>query len=128
MLELVLAPAHDWITRSDEEIIQATLVELEKLFPEHFTGSNPTQLLKYKVVRTPRLVYKATPGRQQHRPSQVTPISNFYLTGDYTMQRYLASMEGAVLSGKLTAQAISSQQFMIPSQGTAATEKLQPSI
>ncbi|MFN7415674.1 MAG: FAD-dependent oxidoreductase, partial [Dolichospermum sp.] len=42
-----------------------------------------------------------------YRPSQQTPISNFYLTGDYTMQRYLASMEGAVLSGKLTAQAIS---------------------
>ncbi|HEY9847134.1 MAG TPA: FAD-dependent oxidoreductase [Candidatus Caenarcaniphilales bacterium] len=33
-----------------------------------------------------------------------TPISNFYLMGDYTMQQYLASMEGAVLSGKLTAQ------------------------
>jgi 15-cis-phytoene desaturase len=59
------------------------------------------------VVKTPRSVYKATPGRQQYRPSQQTPISNFYLTGDYTMQRYLASMEGAVLSGKLTAQAIS---------------------
>nr|MDJ0556704.1 FAD-dependent oxidoreductase [Microcoleaceae cyanobacterium MO_207.B10] len=49
---------------------------------------------------------KATPGRQDCRPSQVTPIENFFLTGDYTMQRYLASMEGAVLSGKLTAQAI----------------------
>jgi 15-cis-phytoene desaturase len=53
-------------------------------------------------------VYKAIPGREQYRPSQVTPISNFYLTGDFTKQRYLASMEGAVLSGKLTAQAISS--------------------
>jgi 15-cis-phytoene desaturase len=40
----------------------------------------------------------------------VTPIDNFYLTGDYTMQRYLASMEGAVLSGKLTAQAIARSQ------------------
>jgi 15-cis-phytoene desaturase len=29
------------------------------------------------------------------------------MAGDYTMQRYLASMEGAVLSGKLCAQAIS---------------------
>jgi 15-cis-phytoene desaturase len=63
-------------------------------------------MLKYHVVKTPRSVYKATPGRQQYRPSQETPIANFYLTGDYTMQRYLASMEGAVLSGKLTAQAI----------------------
>ncbi|BAY32324.1 phytoene desaturase [Nostoc carneum NIES-2107] len=107
MLELVLAPAKDWISKSDEEIVDATIAELEKLFPQHFGGDNPAKLLKYHVVKTPRSVYKATPGRQQYRPSQKTPIANFYLTGDYTMQRYLASMEGAVLSGKLTAQAIS---------------------
>ncbi|MCM0590796.1 MAG: 15-cis-phytoene desaturase [Gloeotrichia echinulata IR180] len=106
MLELVLAPAKDWISKSEEEIVEATVAELEKLFPDHFGGENPAKLLKYHVVKTPRSVYKATPGRQQYRPDQVTPIANFYLTGDYTMQRYLASMEGAVLSGKLTAQAI----------------------
>lgn len=113
MLELVLAPAKDWITKSDEEIVEATLAELQKLFPQHFGTEQPAQLLKSKVVKTPRSVYTATPGRQAHRPSQTTPISNFYLTGDYTMQRYLASMEGAVLSGKLTAQAISSQTDIV---------------
>ena len=110
MLELVLAPAKDWINKSDSEIVDATMAELEKLFPNHFGSDNPAQLLKYHVVKTPRSVYKATPGRQQHRPSQETPIANFYLTGDYTMQRYLASMEGAVLSGKLTAQVIARSQ------------------
>jgi 15-cis-phytoene desaturase len=105
MLELVLAPAKDWIGKSDEDIVAATMVELEKLFPDQIP--EPAKLLKYHVVKTPRSVYKATPGRQQCRPTQTTPIRNFYLTGDYTMQRYLASMEGAVLSGKLTAQAIS---------------------
>ncbi|MGK7888905.1 MAG: 15-cis-phytoene desaturase [Leptolyngbyaceae cyanobacterium] len=121
MLELVLAPAKDWISKSDEEIVEATLAELDKLFPQHFGADNPAQLLKYKVVKTPRSVYTATPGRQQHRPSQVTPISNFFLTGDYTMQRYLASMEGAVLSGKLTSQAISRQDAAI-SQSTQASD------
>jgi 15-cis-phytoene desaturase len=103
---LVLAPAKDWIVKSEEEILQTTLAELQKLFPSHFTGDNPAKLLKYHVVKTPRSVYKATPGRQQYRPSQQTPISNFFLSGSYTMQPYLGSMEGAVLSGKLTAQAI----------------------
>ncbi|NEP41567.1 MAG: 15-cis-phytoene desaturase [Okeania sp. SIO2H7] len=108
MLELVLAPAKDWISKSDEEILEATMAELEKLFPQHFSGKDRAKLLKFHVVKTPRSVYKATPGRQKCRPSQETPIANFFLTGDYTMQRYLASMEGAVLSGKLTAQAIAS--------------------
>jgi 15-cis-phytoene desaturase len=121
MLELVLAPAKDWISKSDQEIVNATMVELEKLFPDRFGGNNPAQLLKSHVVKTPRSVYKATPGRQAYRPNQVTPIANFYLTGDYTMQRYLASMEGAVLSGKLTAQAISSvrQPTVNPPRPTA---------
>lgn len=40
------------------------------------------------------------------RPSQKSPIPNFYMAGDYTKQKYLASMEGAVLSGKLCTKAI----------------------
>ncbi len=118
MLELVLAPAADWISKSDDEIVAATLLELEKLFPQHFGGEDPTKLIKFHVVKTPRSVYKATPGRQACRPDQTTPIANFYLTGDFTMQPYLASMEGAVLSGKLTAQAIAKNH---PQSSSTAT-------
>ncbi|MGB8702234.1 MAG: 15-cis-phytoene desaturase [Thermosynechococcaceae cyanobacterium] len=116
MLELVLAPAKDWIDQSDEAIIAATLKELERLFPQHLTGDNPAQLRKYKVVKTPRSVYTASPGCQACRPDQVTPIANFYLAGSYTLQRYLGSMEGAVLSGKLAAQAIIAAESALPPQ------------
>lgn len=118
MLELVLAPAKDWIDKSEQEIIAATMAELQKLFPQHLTGDNPARLLKYKVVKTPRSVYTASPGRQAFRPTQKTPISNFYLAGSYTMQRYLGSMEGAVLSGKLAAQAIASSSLAVDSLST----------
>jgi 15-cis-phytoene desaturase len=110
MLELVLAPARDWIDRSEADIVAATLEELKKLFPQHFDTDQPAQLLKYRIVKTPRSVYTASPGRQAYRPTQETPIANFYLAGSYTLQRYLGSMEGAVLSGKLAAQAISRHQ------------------
>ena len=124
MLELVLAPAQDWITKSDEEIIEATMQELKQLFPQHFTGDNQAKLLKSHVVKTPRSVYKATPGRQAYRPDQKTPIKNFYLAGDFTMQKYLGSMEGAVLSGKQAAQIIS-QDFPASDNSTAqGTEKV----
>ena len=116
MLELVFAPAKEWIGRRDEEIIEATMQELKKLFPMHFTGNDQAKLRKYKVVKTPLSVYKAVPGCQKVRPSQQTPISNFFLTGDYTMQRYLASMEGAVLSGKLCAESIQKSSQLRSSQ------------
>jgi 15-cis-phytoene desaturase len=106
MLELVFAPAADWIGRPDEEIVAATLEELKRLFPVHFTGDNPARLRKSVVVKTPLSVYKTVPGCQQLRPSQESPLANFFLAGDFTMQRYLASMEGAVLSGKLCAAAV----------------------
>jgi len=106
MLELVFAPAKDWITKSDQEIVDATMEELKKLFPTHFLGDEKAQLRKFKVVKTPKSVYKAVPGCQELRPSQRSPIQNFFLAGDYTMQKYLASMEGAVLSGKLCAETI----------------------
>lgn len=115
MLELVLAPAKDWINKSDEEIIAATMAELQKLFPQHFTGENQAKLLKFKVVKTPRSVYRAIPGRQAYRPTQKTPIANFYLAGSYTMQEFLGSMEGAVLSGKLAANAIAKDYPATPS-------------
>ena len=109
MLELVLAPAKDWIDRSEADILAATMAELERLFPDHLTGENRAALLKSKIVKTPRSVYTAGPGTQACRPNQITPIANFFLAGSYTMQRYLGSMEGAVLSGKLAAQAVNRQ-------------------
>ncbi|MGD1875185.1 MAG: 15-cis-phytoene desaturase [Mastigocoleus sp.] len=115
MLELIIAPAKEWIGKTESQIVDVTISELEKLFPQHFGGENPAKLLKSHVVKTPRSVYKATPGRQKHRPEQKTPISNFYLSGSYTMQPFLGSMEGAVLSGKLTAQAIAKHQQVNPS-------------
>jgi 15-cis-phytoene desaturase len=107
MLELVFAPAEKWIGRSDEDIIAATMTELERLFPtEIASDQSKAKILKYKVVKTPLSVYKATAGREDYRPTQRTPISNFYLAGDYTKQKYLASMEGAIYSGKLATEAI----------------------
>lgn len=55
MLELVFAPAEQWISRSDEEIIEATMKELARLFPDEIAADNSkAKILKYHVVKTPR--------------------------------------------------------------------------
>jgi 15-cis-phytoene desaturase len=107
MLELVFAPAKQWIGKSDEEIIDATMIELERLFPDEIKADQSlAKILKYKVIKTPESVYEATAGREDYRPTQKTPINNFFLCGCYTKQKYLASMEGAIYSGKLAAREI----------------------
>jgi 15-cis-phytoene desaturase len=125
MLELVFAPCSplaggntNWISKSDEEIIDATMGELARLFPTEIAADpkwpstskqgpqGQAKLRKFAVVKVPRSVYAAIPGRNKYRPSQETPIPNFTLAGDWTSQKFLGSMEGAVLGGKLAAEVI----------------------
>ncbi|KAG7347358.1 phytoene dehydrogenase [Nitzschia inconspicua] len=125
MLELVFAPCSplaggntNWISKSDEEIIDATMGELARLFPTEIAADEKwpatknqgpqgqARLRKYAVVKVPRSVYAAIPGRNKYRPSQRTPIPNLTMAGDWTSQKFLGSMEGAVLGGKLAAEVL----------------------
>lgn len=125
MLELVFAPCSplaggnvNWISKTDEEIIDATMGELARLFPTEIAADTKwpstkaqgplgqARLRKYAVVKTPRSVYAAIPGRNKFRPSQETPIPNLTMAGDWTSQKFLGSMEGAVLGGKLAAEVV----------------------
>jgi len=144
MLELVFAPCSplaggntNWMTKSDEEIIDATMKELERLFPLEIAadgskaqlrnefGGEYAKLKKYAVVRTPRSVYAAIPGRNKFRPQQRTPIPNFTLAGDWTSQKFLGSMEGAVLGGKLAAEVIVDKAMGVAPK---AEKKIQDSV
>ncbi|KAJ6941338.1 hypothetical protein NC651_007199 [Populus alba x Populus x berolinensis] len=118
MLELVFAPSEEWISWSDSEIIDSTMGELAKLFPDEIsTDQSKAKIVKYHVVKTPRSVYKTVPNCEPCRPLQRSPIEGFYLSGDYTKQKYLASMEGVVLSGKLCAQAIVQDYELLVARG-----------
>lgn len=102
MVEMVVAPAAEWYRLDDADVTRRTLAELTQLHPQ----AAQARLLKSTLVRIPQSVYRARPGQDRYRPDQATPVPNFYLCGDYTRQEYLASMEGAVLSGKRVAERI----------------------
>lgn len=82
MLELVFAPCSpiaggstNWIAKTDEEIIDATMGELARLFPTEIANDETwpatstqgpqgtAKLIKYSVVKVPRSVYAAIPGK-----------------------------------------------------------------
>ncbi len=115
MVELVVAPAAEWFKLNDEELTAKVM--------EEFTDRHPlaarAKLLKSTVVRIPQSVYKARPGMDRFRPDQATTVDNFFLCGDYTKQEYLASMEGAVLSGKRVANRIRERAAQLQSRSLA---------
>jgi len=131
MLELVFAPCSpiaggkvNWIAKPDAEIVAATLVELERLFPTEIAADgSKAKLLKSAVVKVPRSVYAAIPGRNKYRPSQETPISNFVLAGDWTSQKFLGSMEGATLGGKLAAEVVAAHAKGLPTKGLKVVQQ-----
>ena len=146
MLELVFAPCSplaggnvNWISKTDEEIIDATMGELARLFPTEIAADpqwpatsaqgpqGQARLRKYAVVKTPRSVYAAIPGRNKYRPSQQTPIPNLTMAGDWTSQKFLGSMEGAVFGGKLAAEVVARKAKGMEPPETAAKE-IQPDI
>jgi zeta-carotene desaturase len=105
VMSLVLAPAHHIMDLPNEVVIQNALNDIHNLFPK----SRDAKLLKATLVKIPESVYKAVPGVDQYRPDQISPVKNFFLAGDYTYQKYLASMEGAALSGKQCAEKIAAK-------------------
>ena len=105
VMSLVLAPAHQLMNMPQEVITELVMKEIHERFPK----SRQATLLKSTIVKIPQSVYKAVPDVDQFRPDQISPVKNFFLAGDYTYQRYLASMEGAALSGKLVAEKLLSR-------------------
>jgi zeta-carotene desaturase len=100
VMSLVLAPAHQLMDMPNEVITDLVMKDIHDRFPK----SRHAKLLKSTIVKIPQSVYKAVPDVDKLRPDQISPVENFFLAGDYTYQRYLASMEGAALSGKQVAE------------------------
>jgi 15-cis-phytoene desaturase len=61
---------------------------------------------RYRVITQREDFYSLSPGSEALRPRQRTPVRGLTLAGDYTRQEYLATMEGAVVSGRRAAAVV----------------------
>ncbi|HEX8099652.1 MAG TPA: FAD-dependent oxidoreductase, partial [Actinomycetota bacterium] len=100
-LSVILTPPERFLNMDPEQILEITCRDAERL------GVRVRdRLIDYRVVRLPADFYLLSPGTDELRPPQATPIEGLTLAGDYTQQIYLATMEGAVVSGRLAACAV----------------------
>jgi zeta-carotene desaturase len=102
LLQLVLTPGDPFIKKSNEAIVEHVLKQVHELFP----SSRELNMTWSSVVKLAQSLYRESPGMDPFRPTQDTPISNFFLAGSYTAQDYIDSMEGATISGKQAARKI----------------------
>ena len=102
LLQLVITPADDYIKLSNEAIVEKMIAQVHQIFP----SANKLNVTWSSVVKLAQSLYREAPGKDPYRPTQATPVKNFFLAGSYTMQDYIDSMEGATLSGRMCAAAV----------------------
>jgi len=88
--------------RSQEQLVEDCIKQLNSLFP----SSKKLKCTWSNVAKLGQSLYREKPGQDKYRPTQATPVSNFFLAGSYTYQDYLDSMEGATRSGLMVADEI----------------------
>ena len=84
------------------DVIALALRELGEFFPE----VRAAKLEKAHVVKEIRATFSARPGLEARRPVSQTKLRNLFLAGDWTRSGWPATMEGAVRSGYLAAEAV----------------------
>jgi squalene-associated FAD-dependent desaturase len=101
-LELVISASFPELHMTREQIIASALEELASFFP---TVRN-AKLLKSGILKEARATFSVTPGLDQSRPVAATQVPGLYLAGDWTRTDWPSTMEGAVRSGRLAAEAV----------------------
>ncbi len=101
-LQVVVSAARQFRELGREETERRIVAELRELFPP----LKDAMLLRAKVITDQLATFSAVPGVDRYRPAQQSPVPNLLLAGDWTATGWPATMEGAVRSGYLAAEAL----------------------
>ena len=104
VLHGVISAAREWVNRPKDECLPLFERQVRSLFP-----ACGAKLLRGVVVIEKRATFSPTPGVDDLRPNQSPSeegIGGLFLAGDYTRTEWPATMEGAVRSGYLAAEAV----------------------
>lgn len=100
--QVVISASRSLAGRDREQAIREIVMELASIWP----AAGQAELLHARLVTEQTAVFSLKPGLEQLRPQQQTALSNLALAGDWTRTGWPATMEGAVRSGYLAAEAV----------------------
>ena len=114
-LQLVVSASRSLVEMPRADVIALALRELREFFP----AVADAKLEKAHVVKEIRATFSAKPGLEPLRPVAKTAVSNLFLAGDWTRSGWPSTMEGAVRSGHLAAEAVAEAagqgaKFLVP--------------
>jgi squalene-associated FAD-dependent desaturase len=101
-LQLVVSASRDLTPLSRKEIIDIAIGDLRLYFPR----VREAKLVKAHVVKEQRATFAAAPDTESLRPGPESQFANLVIAGDWTRTGRPATMEGAVRSGYIAAEAV----------------------
>ena len=101
-IELVVSASKSLVEKSRQEILDLAMMEMAEFFP----GVKAAKLVKATVIKEIYATYAILPGLDKFRPAAKTQWPRIFLAGDWTATGWPATMEGAVRSGYLAAEAL----------------------
>jgi squalene-associated FAD-dependent desaturase len=101
-LQLVISASYDLLQKPRQEIIDLCLAEVRQALP----AAREAKLVKATVIKEAAATFSPQPGVDRWRPKQQTLVNRLFLAGDWTDTGWPATMEGAVRSGYLAAEAV----------------------
>jgi 15-cis-phytoene desaturase len=99
-LSIILTPPDRLIGMSDAEIFEVFKQDAPRL------GIDPARVTGYRVIRHPADFYLLSPRMNKLRPGTRTAVENLFLAGDYVQQSFMATMEGAIITGNSAAREV----------------------
>lgn len=114
-LQLVVSASRSLLEMSRAEVIALAMAELAEFFPR----ARQARLEQAQVIKEARATWSPKPGMEAFRPVSETRVRGLFLAGDWTRTGWPATMEGAVRSGYLAAEAVTRaagqpQAFLYP--------------
>ncbi len=103
--QVVISGSRDLAGSDRQQIVEQVRSELAAVWPE----AGRARLLRSRIVTEQEAVFSAQPGLDLVRPAQRTPIERLFVAGDWTATGWPATMESAVRSGYLAAEAVLEQ-------------------
>ena len=99
-LSLIVSAAHDLLDQPNERLVEIALADLRACFP----AAAAATVIRSQVVRERDATVSLTVGTNSWRPAQRIRTPNLLLAGDWTATGLPATIESAVLSGRLCAE------------------------
>ena len=124
-LELVVSSSKALVDKSRGEILEIARRELIEFFPR----AAQAQVMRATVIKEVHACFSPAPGIDRIRPNATTAWPRVFLAGDWTATGWPATMEGAVRSGYLAAEAITraagrERRFLLPDLPAAGLMRL----